>query len=111
MADVRRPEEPSRVAFDQRLLRTGWRGEPGGAPIVVVAVGGRHELALADEPARLAVAQPLGRLREREAERPEPRVRIGRQIAFIRLFFASWVSSALPSASSSGGRYIPNRPR
>ena len=33
------------------------------------------------------------------------------QIARIRLLRASWVSSARPSASSSGGRYMPNRPR
>ena len=31
--------------------------------------------------------------------------------ARTRLFFASCVSSTSPSASSSGGRYIPNRPR
>jgi hypothetical protein len=33
------------------------------------------------------------------------------QAARIRLFLASCVSSARPSASSSGGMYIPNRPR
>jgi hypothetical protein len=31
--------------------------------------------------------------------------------ARIRLFLASWVSSARPSASRSGGMYIPNLPR
>ena len=32
-------------------------------------------------------------------------------IARIRLFLASWVTSASPSASISGGMYTPNRPR
>jgi len=31
--------------------------------------------------------------------------------ARIWLLRASWVSWAIPRASSSGGRYIPNRPR
>jgi len=32
-------------------------------------------------------------------------------LARIRLFLASWVSSARPRASMSGGMYIPNLPR
>jgi len=32
-------------------------------------------------------------------------------IARIRLLRASWLTSARPSSSSSGGRYMPNRPR
>ena len=32
-------------------------------------------------------------------------------IARIRLLRASWVSSAKPSSSRSGGKYIPKRPR
>ena len=35
----------------------------------------------------------------------------GYDTAFIRLLRASWVTSARPSSSSSGGRYMPNRPR
>ncbi len=85
--------------------------------MVMVAIRGRHELPLPDEPAGLPVAQPLGGLGESETDRPKSSVGIGlvvapaRQIARIRLFFASWVSSALPRASSKGGMYIPNRPR
>ena len=111
VTDVRRPEEAVRRRPDQCLLGARRRGEPGGTPVVVMAIGGRDELALPDEPARLAVAQPLGSFRQAEADRAEPAVWIACQIARIRLFLASWVSSALPSASSSGGRYIPNRPR
>lgn len=43
---------------------------------------------------------------------PERRLqRLLTQMARIELLRASWVSSASSSASSSGGRYIPNRPR
>ena len=98
------------------LLGAGRRRQPERASVVVMAVGGRRErAAVAGEPGRLAVAQPLGRAVGREAARPDARVRIGvergAQIARTLLFLASWVSSTSPSASSSGGRYIPNRPR
>jgi hypothetical protein len=117
MTDVRRPEEPIRRSRDERLLGSRRRGQPGGPAIVVVTIRGRHELPLSDEPARLPVAQPLGRLGEPKTDRPKASVGIGLvvapgpQIARIRLFLASWVSSALPRASSKGGMYIPNRPR
>ena len=116
MAHVRRPEEPLRRAIDKDLLGTRRGGEPERTPVVVVAVGGRGErTAVAREPGGLAVAQPLGRTVEREARRADARVGIGvedeAQIARTLLFLASCVSSTSPSASSRGGRYIPNRPR
>jgi hypothetical protein len=117
MTDVWRAEEPIGRGLDKRLLHAKRRGQPCPSPVVVVTVRRGDELARPDEPAGLAVAQPLGRLGQREAERPKLLVRIGRgltvdrQIARILLFLASWVSSALPSASSNGGMYMPNRPR
>jgi hypothetical protein len=116
MPNVRRLEEPLRGGRNQRLLGSRWRGDPGG-PSIGVAIGGRYELPRPDEPARLAVTQTLGRLWKGETDRPESSVAIGLvvgapdQIARIRLFFASCVNSARPSASSSGGMYMPNRPR
>ena len=111
VADIRRPEEPLGSGRNQGLLGTGRRSKPCCSPVVVMSIGRGHELPLPDEPARLAVAQPFGRVGEREAERPQALIRVAAQIARIRLFLASCVSSAFPSASSSGGRYIPNRPR
>ena len=115
-ADVRRAEEALGVGGDERFLGTGRRGQPERPSIVVVAVRGRRERpAGAGEPGRLAVAQALGRAVLGKTARPDPGVRIGiqheAQIARTLLFLASWVSSTSPSASSSGGRYIPNRPR
>jgi hypothetical protein len=62
MADVRRPEEPSRVGLDQRLLEPERSGQPGRSPVVMVSIRRCDELAGADEPACLTVAQALGRL-------------------------------------------------
>ena len=57
-ADVRRPEEPLRVAAHQRLLRARWGGSHA---VVVVAPGVGHEHP-AHEPRRLAVAPLLSGL-------------------------------------------------
>ena len=112
--DVRRAEESLGGGLDERVLDTVRRGEPERAPVVVVAVRRRRELAATGrEPGSLAVAQPLGDPGLGETAGPDASVRIvaGAQIARTRLLRASWVSSTSPSASSSGGRYIPKRPR
>ena len=63
-ADVRRPEVVLRGRRDERLLDPGWRCAPEPEPVVVMVVGVRDErLLVPDEPGRLAVAQPLRRLR------------------------------------------------
>jgi len=108
---VWRPEEALWSRGDQRFLGTGWCRQPRGTTVVVMPIRRIDELPRPDEPARLTMADALGRIRERQADRPESTVWIDRQIARIRLFLASCVSSAFPSASRSGGRYIPNRPR
>ncbi len=121
MTDVRRPEEPVRRRFDERLLGERRGRDPEGAAIVVMPVRrGRELAAVGREPGSLAVAQPFRDPGDGQARCRDPVVRaatLGRacpwraQIARTRLFLASWVSSTSPSASSSGGRYIPNRPR
>jgi len=72
MADVWRPEEPDRIGLDQAFLAAGRRGQPDGEPVVVVMVRRRRKRAGTDEPGRLAVAQPLGDVGQRFADRAEP---------------------------------------
>src|SRR4029079_17725393 len=64
--------------------------------------GGGHP----DDRPPVRVAERLERIPGRRSGRSA-----GRQTPRIRLFLASWVTSASPSASSSGGMYTPNRPR
>ncbi len=62
MSDVRRPEEPLRVAAGQRLLSAGWSGAPQvrEVEVVVALPPHRHERLLApDEERRSTVAQAL----------------------------------------------------
>jgi hypothetical protein len=67
--DVRRHEKPLGIRRDHRPLHAGRRRARERQSIVVVVIGVRDERLLApNEPRGLAVAQPLGGLREREAD-------------------------------------------
>src|SRR5581483_9780172 len=70
VADVGRPEEALGVRRDEQLLVPRRRRAPDAEDAVAVMVVEQHEEAalLADEEARRAVARPLARLRECEAE-------------------------------------------
>ncbi len=65
------PEEPHGIECEPVLLGTIRSGRPERDPVVVVPVGERDEL-LAHEPGRLAVADPLGRAGEGQAQVAKP---------------------------------------
>jgi hypothetical protein len=74
VADVRRHEEALRIGLDERALKPGGSGAPEREAAVAVVVREHHdERALAaHEEGRRAVARSLARLRQREADAPDP---------------------------------------
>jgi hypothetical protein len=86
-------DEPLRVGFDEFCLDAGRRRAPEAQPVPVVVVRVADEdLLVPDEERRLAMARPLRRLRQREADRPQPLERVFGRHAVV------------PSRSSSGTR-------
>src|SRR5439155_3573974 len=77
-SDVRRAVEPRGVLLDHRLLHTERRWRPEADDAVVVMIVREHAEDLAAEPRRFAVAQLLGRLGKRQANRPQPLDRVAR---------------------------------
>ena len=72
MAHVGRTEEALGALGDEHLLGAVRGRAPEGQAVVVVMVGVVREGLLAlDEPGRLAVAEPLGRLGQGEADLAE----------------------------------------
>src|SRR5207342_1528341 len=77
-----------------------------------LAVERARSSRIGELPPEAACLKGLQRVRLDRLERRVPAAAVrSDQRARIRLFFGSWVTSASPSASSSGGMYTPNRPR
>ena len=79
-AIVRRAKEALGLGVHELLLHPGRRrAREVGEVVLVVAVGreGSEDLLAADEPRRLAVAQPLGHLGKGHADAAHPGERIG----------------------------------
>src|SRR5260370_14508474 len=100
-----------------------WLPDPGRpvlrAIMIVVAVGPQHhEDALApDEPGRRVVAEPLGHLRQRQADRPDPPGWIGchraggvRRRGVRTLMRVRLAGAGPPSASSPVAPEAARRP-
>ena len=66
-----RTEEPPRIGLNQHLLGAFRCRQPRAQTVVVVVVGGGHELLAADEPRGLAVAQLFGDSGQRQTDLPQ----------------------------------------
>src|SRR6202035_3471353 len=72
-AHVGRPEEAAPLTGAELLLRSGQTRAPQVRKVVLVmAVGpqGHERLLVPDEPGRRAATEPLGQLRQRQADGP-----------------------------------------
>ncbi len=76
-AHIGRDKENVRVLGDQLRLRAGRGGAPERQPVIVMVIGEADEgLLAAHEPGRLAMAEPLGCLRQRQADPAQPLLRV-----------------------------------
>ena len=77
MSDIWRSKEPLRSRLDEHGLDAFGSGAPEAEHVIVVMVGiGDERLLAANEPCRLAVTDPLRRLGQVQADRPQPRQRV-----------------------------------